>query len=356
MKRLALIIPIVLALLLPLNAAAESGEDYIMDFNGALPEDMQDTLDGAEKIIDAVGFKSIIVEIAGILEEEGRGIFGFLLTLIALSIALSLAACVDMRMRHIAVSASSVICAVLVFERMHPAVRAVGEALSDASEFFGRLIPILTGISAAGGGVNAATVGATGMSLTLGVIGAFSTEVLTYAVSALFVLGMIADLDSIGAGLAGAVRSFLLWGLGIVTFLLGATVALQTVIASAGDGMLMRTARYAASGSIPLVGGAVSGALSTLAAGLSYAKGVIGGGSVAALVGIVSAPLVLLFAYRFVLSLTVSFLDFIGAGGGVRCFKAMLGALDALIAILSMSIIVYIFEIIVFIKSGVAIL
>ena len=138
--------------------------------------------------------------------------------------------------------------------------------------------------------------------------------------------------------------------------MLGGTMALQTVIASASDGMLIRSAKFTASSSIPIVGGAVSGALSTLAAGLSYAKSIVGGGSLVLMLTVTLSPIIILLAYRLILSIAVNFLTFLDTGGGVRCFSAMLGALDALIGVLSMSTVVYIFEIILFIKSGVAIL
>ena len=56
------------------------------------------------------------------------------------------------------------------------------------------------------------------------------------------------------------------------------------------------------------------------------------------------------------LSMATTFLGFLDTGGGIKCFSSILVALDALIAIFSMSTVVCVFQIVLFIKSGVAIL
>ena len=240
--------------------------------------------------------------------------------------------------------------------RILPAVASVGEAIRETSDFFGSLIPVFSGITVAGGGVSTATVSAAGMSISLAVVESFSTRVLTLAVSMLFVFGMLADVGGVGEGLMRGVRTFFTRGIGIVCFLFGAILALQTVIAGASDGMMIRMARFATTSSIPVVGSTVSGAMGTLAAGLSYVKSIAGASALAVIAWIALSPLLLLFAYRFAISLAATFLGFLDTGRGIRCFSAMLVALDALIAVFSMSTIVYIIQIVLFIKSGVAIL
>ena len=355
MRRLALLIPLLLLFLSPVTAAAEP-EDYLEELEGALPEDMPFDAADPEALGEAVGFEAILLEIYGVLRSEGGGLLGLLLTLIGVGALSALGENVNSSLRAAVGAAISVIGAVVVARRILPAVTAVSAAMSEMSAFFGRLIPILTGITAAGGGVSTAAVSATGMSVSLAVIGEITSGVLSLSVSMLFVLGMLADLGGVGGELLRSVKSFFARGLGIVVFIFGAALALQTVLASASDGMLMRTARFAAASSIPVVGSTVGGAISTLAAGLSYVKGVAGTSAVAVIGWIALSPLVLLLAYRAVLSIANGFVGIFNTGGGIKCFSAMLVALDSLIAIFSMSTIVYIFQIILFVKSGVAIL
>ena len=143
------------------------------------------------------------------------------------------------------------------------------------------------------------------------------------------------------------------WFLGIVTVMISGTLSLQTMVASARDCAAMRAAKYAASGMIPVVGSTVAAALSTLASGVSYVKGIVGGGAVFVLISIMLSPLVLMLMYRFALSFAKFASEFFEIGGGVKIFSAYLYSLDTVLATYALSCLVYLFEIILFVKGGV---
>jgi stage III sporulation protein AE len=157
------------------------------------------------------------------------------------------------------------------------------------------------------------------------------------------------------SGVAKNIKGLFNWILGIGTTVLLAAVSMQSIIAGAQDTAYLRAAKYAASGMIPLVGSTVSGALGTLAGGLSYVKSAVGVSAVMMIVTLALAPLVTLLLYRLAFSLSISFLEFMDAKGGVRSFSAFRSALDALIAVYSLSAVVYVSEIVVFMKSGVSV-
>ena len=121
----------------------------------------------------------------------------------------------------------------------------------------------------------------------------------------------------------------------------------------AADSAAMRAAKYAASGLIPIVGTTVAGAISTLAAGLSYARGIIGGGAIAVIVYLALSPLVLILLYRLALSIVVIFADFTGAKAVSRMLSAYRFALDMTLSAYSLSALIYVFLIIVFLRIGV---
>ena len=354
--RVLAVIFVIGVLFSPVVASAAEPEDYVENFKDTLPEDMRDSLTSSEGLIEKASFKTIISEIYSIFSSNGDTLVSFLFTLLGLAAMSALAETADTRLRPAVITAASSVSGICIFERLEGIVRSVSSSLAEAGDLFSALIPIFSAVNVAGGGASTATAGTVGMSLTLGVMGFFSSEILIYAVFMMFLLGMLPDAQGIAAGVLRTIKGFFGWGVGVICFLLGATTSLQTVIATASDGILIRSARFTASSAIPVVGGAVSGALSTLASGLSYAKGVIGGGSLVAMITITLSPIVLLLAYRLMLTMTVNFLNFLGMGGGVRSFSAMLGALDSLIGVFAMSTIIYIFEIVLFIKSGVAIL
>ena len=156
------------------------------------------------------------------------------------------------------------------------------------------------------------------------------------------------------AEFAKAVKGAFLFGCGVVTTVLAAALSMQSLITSAKDSAYLRAARYAASGAIPMVGGSVSSALAALGGGISILRGAIGAGSIVAVLGFALSPLIMLFLYKLSLSIAVFVLEAAGdSSGGVRVFSAMKGALDALIAIYAMTVVIAIFEIVIFLKSGV---
>ena len=67
------------------------------------------------------------------------------------------------------------------------------------------------------------------------------------------------------------------------------------------------------------------------------------------------SPLVLMLIYRFALSVATSLADFFDARIAARSFGAFRYAADSVIAAYSSLGIIYVFEIILFLKSGVAI-
>jgi stage III sporulation protein AE len=65
--------------------------------------------------------------------------------------------------------------------------------------------------------------------------------------------------------------------LGVLTFLLSICLSAQSLLASRADSLAMRSGRYAIGQMIPVVGGALSGSLDTLAAGVGMLRGLAGG-------------------------------------------------------------------------------
>ena len=195
------------------------------------------------------------------------------------------------------------------------------------------------------------------MYTTVALVGRVASELLLPIAGFGLAISLLSSFasDSVGA-LSRGIKSLFMWFVGILTALIGGTLSLQTMISAAQDSAAMRAARYMASGLIPVVGSTVSGALSTLAAGVGYAKGIIGGGAILTLISLVLAPLVTLLLYRFALALAGVVADYLSARTGASIFAAFRFSLDMLIAVFSLSSIIYILEIILFVKAGVAII
>ena len=332
-------------------------DDMLKEFEELLPDEFKDRLTDDSSLMDAVGFEALFGEIVSAVLGEGSRIVSFFLFLFGCSVLLSVLSLIEGKYKNICCAASGAVVALAVYNNLVPVVGEVAEALSAATDFFSSVSATLTAATVAGGGNSYASVGAVGMGMSVSAIGGISEKMLMGLVVAMFSLSVISSFSDGAAGaVSRCVRSIFMWGIGVITALFAATLSLQGIVAGASDSAAMRAAKYAASGMIPVVGGAVSGALSTLASGVSYVKSIMGAASVAVLMTILLSPLVMLLLYKLTFFLCNLFLELTGAelAGGI--IRGMSGALDALISVYALSGAAYVFQIVLFVKGGVALL
>ncbi|MBQ8372339.1 MAG: hypothetical protein IJX38_05345 [Clostridia bacterium] len=332
------------------TGAREGFEEYIEEFQSLLPSGVSAD---AEASADMLGLDSILAEIVGTLDGSIGRIGGFLLLLVGSALLMALASNASGELSSACCTATVTVCSVAIFSGIMPVVSEVTRGIEGMSGFFSSLMPIMIGVNALGGAGATSAAHSVGMSLTLYLYSSLGNA-LSVLVMAIFVLGLIGTIDGGAAASIGrGVRSAFGKGMGILTALVSATLSLQTVITSSADSAAMRMAKYSASSMIPVVGSTVSGALSTLAGGLSYAKGAVGGGAVAALVMMALPPLVTLLLYKLCFFLAGVFLDFCSCTDGSRAIGSMAGGIDALISVYALTALIYIFEVVLFIMGGV---
>lgn len=326
-------------------------EDVLSDFSLILPDGMEHLSDGAG---EAIGFEAIFGDIFSAVRGEMPAFVGFALLLIGAAVLLSLVGQLGETVGAVARSALGITVGCIVFFRVFPLFSEVDAAFSAVGEFFTALTPVMVSGAALAGGTVAATSG-TGMTVTLTLIGAACRAALPICCAAT-VLGVISPLAPEVLSLPlDAVRRNLTRAFAVLTAVVGGLFALQTAVAAAQDGATMRALKYAVGNSLPVVGGTVSGTLSTLVGGLGYAMGVVGGGGVAVILSLVLLPLVRLLLYRLAFFVAGLFLDCFSVGDGARVIRAMSAGLDSLTAIFSLAVTVYLFEIVVVMRSVISV-
>ncbi len=344
----------------PLCACAQTEEEaFLSELSALLPPSLreQDT----DALLSAVGVRGLFSQILTALSGQRGELLSFLLLCLGSAILIAAAAHItaDASLGSLTESLAAAVLGIAVFEPLRALSLGAVEMLSEAAAFFGAAAPILQGITLAAGGVRSAAAGALGAEVTIYAVSLFFSHIVTPVVSVILALGLIATLGEEGAALAslaGSVRRIFLWLLGLGTTLLGAALSLQTVLSAGADTTAMRTAKYAAAGLLPLVGGAVSASLSTLATGLSFVKTTAGVSVVAALL-ILCVPLLLrLLLYRFCLDATAGFSEFLGIRAAARMFATFRSAMDALIAVSALGTVLFLLQSILFLHTGVAIL
>ncbi len=178
------------------------------------------------------------------------------------------------------------------------------EVLRSASEFMMVFVPLYAGViavmgkAAAAAAVNTVTLGAAQLFSQLAVI--FLTPVCG-TVMGISVTGAIHPELNISK-LAELIKKASVWGLSLLMTVFMSILSAQTFVRNAADSVLIRTAKFAVSNGVPIVGGTISDAVNTVSAGLSLLHSGIGTyGIIAALVMIIP-PLITVALYRAALS------------------------------------------------------
>lgn len=358
-----LVLLLIAFLFSPILTFAYDGEDEAESFWNEYKESIPDgewVPESEKDVISGVGIDALLSEILSAASGEGGRAALFFAMIFGIAILMSVSEAafpVENQALSKAVSASvAMISSVMIFEKIGPICFSVKESLTVLTDFFSSLIPIFTAILTAGGNINSAPVQALNMNITLSLIAKASSYLLLPLCFSLFSLALISSIDGGGvSAVAKGVKGAFMWLLGISTTVILAAVSMQSFIAGAADSAYLRAAKYAASGMIPVVGSTVSAALATLSGGLSYVKGALGISAVFIIISISLSPLISLLLHRLAFSVSISFLEYMDSSVGVRVFSAFRAALDALISVYVISIIIYISEIIVFIKCGVTV-
>lgn len=329
---------------------------------GALPLESEDELsgiydsfvealpDGVPKssslVLGALGIEEVLEYVASYLSSEES--VKTLLVFVAVGVLLSVFELFSIESAALGSAAALMLCAPVI-EELTEALFQVSQGIESMSALFSSLIPVLTALLTVGSGGTAAAVSGAGMSISLGLISGALSGCLLPLSAMMFSSSAAASLDTVGVteGAVKGVKGLFGFLIGFSSLVIVGIFGAQTVIAVSADNLALKSAKYAVSGMIPVVGGAVSGALSALISGVKLLSATVGTVSVFALLFIVIAPLLKLLFLRLCLSVSITVASFSGGGVGAKLLSSLRSALDTLIAILVSSTLVYLLEIII---------
>lgn len=352
MKRfLPLLLALLLFAILALPAAAKE-ETPAPDGGAAWDEFLSGLPDGVREKLPATGEVSAVSEIVGVkslfaLLCEGffdgwKTVLPGFLSLLALVL---LAACYELFARGaggggtLASGALSVVVALAVYRVAAGTVADVCDCLSSLAEVLGGVLPVTTVLSLSGGGAATAAAASGGIAAVTSLVGLFFCRVLPAVAGCCFGLSLVGTLGDGEVKLDGVsanLRGFFLFAAGILSALFTGSLSLRTSLASASDGVALKTAKTALSGMIPIVGGTVSGTLSVAAGSLSLLRKTVGVGAVYALLLLLIPTLVRLLLFRFSFSLSAAAARIFSLSSTERLLGEFRSVSDLLLASLSM--------------------
>lgn len=252
-------------------------------------------------------------------------------------------------------SSSAIFASVISFQVGH--LRQVQQCLERLTSLMSAMIPVAGGVWAMGGNVSTATAGTVGMYAFLTVCQRLCASALTPICCFCTALALCSALspDMGVRGLGGAVKKIYTFVLGLVMTILVTSLGSQTTLTAAADGMTARAAKMASAAAIPIVGGSVGDTLRTVAAGVQYLKGVVGIGGIFLILLLVLPVLLSLLMTRLAFLLGGGVADVLGCDAEGRLLGELGNVYGCMLAVLSMSAVMFILALVIFIKTAVAV-
>ena len=288
----------------------------------------------AEAVKDALGFRALLSLLVGTVKEEQSLIGGTLFRFLAITLFF---AAVSHFARGKAVGTVMQGAAALsYFLLLSDFTDRVFSFFTDLSRFTLGLSPLFVTLFAAGGSTARAGVASGGFSAFLALLELFSTSLFPPLLRTLLALALLGALGNttlireLSRRLSGVAVFFF----SLLSMLLTASLAFQSLLASSADSVALRTVKYTAASGIPYVGGTLAGTLGALQASLSLLRGALGGSAIVALLSLLLPPLCETLLLRLALSLSESLATFAEADTLSGVIGRFRGALDLALAAL----------------------
>lgn len=198
------------------------------------------------------------------------------------------------------------------------------EAVNGMRKQMEIVYPLLLTLMAASGGAVSVAVYRPAVAFMSGAISELFSAVVMPASVVVIVLAFVGNLskDVRTEKLGDLFKSVNKWLIGLTLGLFGLFLSVQGITSAQYDGMSLRAAKYVISGSVPIVGGFLSGGVEIVVAGSVLIKNALGSFAVFLLFGTILRPVLLFAAFQLFLRLSAAATE--PVGGKISAFLTRL--------------------------------
>lgn len=320
MKRWILAVLVLVVLVIPAAAAVDNGGAEEETLRGAVPGDARSYLDG----IDAGAADELAGSFAKLLENTAQDSRSALksavnsLLRVAIIVVLTAAgrgfsaaaggaadAWIDM--------AGALGCAAVLLRDFTGVLALCRETLSEISVFSGTLQPVLATVLAAGGNAATATALQVATMVVFDLVIRLISTLLVPAACAYLAVSVVDAAAGSGMlrGLADGIKGLTADALKLILTLFTAYLTIAGGVSGSVDRIALKTAKFAVSGAVPVVGGVISDATETVLSGAALLRGSVG-------------------VFGMLCVTAICLLPFLRVGASYLCYKAGAAVLSPL--------------------------
>lgn len=313
MKRIIRFLTVIILFSVLFGVGVNGAPDLVPDIKEGIPEGIGEYL--PDDVTDTEGIKNVLSFgfffglIVRLISEAAPGIISKMSVLFGLLIIAAvingIKNTLNASVGNIAgyVSALCVSSAVFIFMKD---IFALAESfMEQISAFMGYVIPAVVTLNVLGGRITSA--GVTSVLLT-GAVTVLESVCVSFIFPAIKICLCVSCAGALSegadvSGLSNTFKQALKWVFGVIMLVLSVVLTFQSIISKNADAVTVKSIRFAVGNSIPIVGSAVSDAISTLAGGVKTMSSVLGAGCSVVLIIILAVPVVQLILTRFIIQL-----------------------------------------------------
>lgn len=260
------------------------------------------------------------------------------------------------QLKSICTLVMSLVTAVSVAGITFAAINSVIAYISRICSMMTSMLPVMEAVMLTGGTVSQSAINGTALMLYITVTENAVRYVLLPLASVLFALtttsGVFQGVNI--SSLISGVKRLLMTLLGFFFMIFSFVLGIQSSLGKSADTFGMKTVRFALGSYVPVVGGAVSEALSTITGGLSLIRKTTGALGIIIILLILLPTLINLFLSRMSLVICKTVSDILGASDASRIIGDADSILTVFCGLAVMSAVFFIFAVTLFVNSGLA--
>ncbi len=249
---------------------------------------------------------------------------------------------------------SSAVVSLEVTKAAAATVETVTSFMTRLCAMMNAMLPVMNAVYLSSGRVTQMAVNSSALMTYITVTDNLSTSFLAPAAGALLAI-VCASAISGKVNLSPVVETLkkgLLIAITFMTVIFSFVMGIQSSLAAGADSLAARTVKFAVEGTVPIVGGAVSEAISTVGASLSMIRRVSGATGIVLILLILIPAFIRLCAAKFSLFICKTAADLLGCEGPSNVMAGASSALSVFAALAVMSGVMFIFAVTLFMNSG----
>lgn len=249
----------------------------------------------------------------------------------------------------------SLVSALILYNKTAMLVNSAAAFLDRLCSIMNLMTPVMEVVYLSSGELTSGSVTIQAMSLFITTAGNFTGRLLGPMTNLLFTLSSVsmvcteAKLSCVTTSLRKLIMRLIQIFAIFFAFVLGA----QSILARSADSLTLRTARFAISSFVPIAGGTIAEALSTLRDGMGLIRSTAGIGGIIVIALLLLPELVSMMVYKGTLGITCSAAEILKLDGFLGIVSEVKGIVELVIAVMLFTSLLFVIMLIIFVKSQV---